>query len=426
MSGQPTVPPNDEKEIDLLLTWLKVVEQRKPVIAFVIGCMALFATWTLVVPPIYEAKTSLIVPVKSSRDVGLAGALGIVAPGASPTSMIEAVLKSETTLETVAGQVGLKKKKLRKMVKISRVRGFEVVWVKVEDKDKDRALRIAGAYVSSLEAQFEELNVPSKSEDATALKAALDERAAELAEADEALKQFDSEAVTDLAAAETFRSRLRIFEVDLQAIESGLEDARKKTEQKAGVASDQPTDLPPAVAWRDKVVDLQYRLDVAQLRYGDKHPQVVNLQAEVDQALATMESEIAAYLKSVREGNLDPTGVQLDGEQGTRIVGLESQRVALQAKVEAMNRIVEKIPEEQKMRQELTRDIGTLEEVVSRLTVQHEQARISETVDPNRWEVLDPPHQADRPVNKSYAKSLVLGLLLGLVLGVAYVVRRAS
>ncbi|MCH8977692.1 MAG: hypothetical protein IH945_00410 [Armatimonadetes bacterium] len=426
MSGQPTVPPNDEKEIDLLLTWLKVVEQRKPVIAFVIGCMALFATWTLVVPPIYEAKTSLIVPVKSSRDVGLAGALGIVAPGASPTSMIEAVLKSETTLETVAGQVGLKKKKLRKMVKISRVRGFEVVWVKVEDKDKDRALRIAGAYVSSLEAQFEELNVPSKSEDATALKAALDERAAELAEADEALKQFDSEAVTDLAAAETFRSRLRIFEVDLQAIESGLEDARKKTEQKAGVASDQPTDLPPAVAWRDKVVDLQYRLDVAQLRYGDKHPQVVNLQAEVDQALATMESEIAAYLKSVREGNLDPTGVQLDGEQGTRIVGLESQRVALQAKVEAMNRIVEKIPEEQKMRQELTRDIGTLEEVVSRLTVQHEQARISETVDPNRWEVLDPPHLADRPVNKSYAKSLVLGLLLGLVLGVAYVVRRAS
>ena len=139
-----------------------------------------------------------------------------------------------------------------------------------------------------------------------------------------------------------------------------------------------------------------------------------------------MESEIAAYLKSVQEGDLDPTRVQGDSEQGSRIIGLEAQRVAWQAKVEAMKIIVDKIPEEQKRRQGLERKINMLEEVVSGLTVQYEQARINETVDPNRWEVLDAPHLADKPVNKSYSKSLVLGLMLGLVLGSLYAVRQPA
>ncbi|MFA7327910.1 MAG: Wzz/FepE/Etk N-terminal domain-containing protein [Candidatus Ratteibacteria bacterium] len=282
----------DEQEISLLDYWRVLWKNRLLIIVlfFVVSAGALI--YSLRLPKLYKATTSILSPADSSKGAGLSsllGALGSQGPigltiTAQPSSseVFVAILKSRSAADKVIDRFNLQeiygtktKESARGTlagnteIKISKEK---MINVSVLDKDPNRAAEIANYYVETLDELNQTLSITTAGEKKRFLEKRLEETKEDLKKAEERLKNYQVNHKI-LAASETDQSAKTAGE-----LQGNLLAARVELEAKKRYATSQ-------------------------------NPEVINLQNQVTEmeraitSLPPLETELARLIRDLKIQN---------------------------------------------------------------------------------------------------------------------------
>jgi uncharacterized protein involved in exopolysaccharide biosynthesis len=192
------------------LDFLEVILKRKWMIfSFTLAAAVISIVYSLMLPNIYTAK-ALILPSREDKGLassmlaqfgGLAGVPGGALGGPTLLELYVTMLKSESIKDPIIDRFGLLKfykKKFRSdayavlaaKTAISFNKKDGVITINVSDKNPKWAAELANAYVQELDKMTIRLNVTGEGKNRFFLERRLGEAKADLARAEEALKDF--------------------------------------------------------------------------------------------------------------------------------------------------------------------------------------------------------------------------------------------
>ncbi|MEP0767106.1 MAG: hypothetical protein HRF45_11265 [Fimbriimonadia bacterium] len=400
------------------------------ILAVLVGALTLLVTYLL--PPVWKAKATVMLPLRSPSPLVMTpgmvdtSAVGNVLGGPSPLRMLAAMLESETVLQEVTKATGLTRKKLLDIRDVDDRETGNTITISIRHGDRELALKAVRAHLEALRKLTVQLNVPPVTSDAGTLQQALDEKSRELAEAEERLEKFQSSVATAPIVATpnqaggtavvlpaAWLNQLTDAQVELKRMNAVIDGHLQRIEKQSGKAVEFPTDIAAAKPWRDRLIGLEYELRMALVSSAPDSPHIKRIQEQIGITRAELGAQVTKYLQALRDDLLDPA-TDLKGEG---LADSVASRVGLEARIEALRRLVDLAPKEAKEYQRLLRDVTTLGAIVQQLRTNLEIVRLQVERDPILWQVMDEPGIYDRPVNKRYVFYPALGALGGALLG---------
>lgn len=253
---------NRQDPISLLEYFLVIAKYSRMILMVTLCAAVISTTYSLALHNVYTAKV-MIVP--GDDDKGMMGAmlaqigsLAAVTGGigtATKTDLYVTMLKSETIMDPIIDRFNLMSvyhaklraqaySKINKSVTISAGKMDGVLSISVDAKDPKLAAAIANAYVEELGKVAAGLDMAGASKTRAFLEGRLTNAKADLAQAEDALKEFQSKnkaiSVTDQAKASIeglaqLRGQLAIQEVELNTLRRQFTDTSQ--EVKTAVAT---------------------------------------------------------------------------------------------------------------------------------------------------------------------------------------------
>ena len=180
-----------------------------------------------------------------------------------------------------------------------------------------------------------------------------------------------------------------------------------------------------------RIQETQAKLDDMLLRFTDKHPDVIALQATLTELKQRRENELAA-LRRGDAGAAVATGassnpvyqsIQLQLNQtDVEIAGLRGELADHQAKVAELHKVVDTMPQVEAEFARLNRDYTVEKAQYNALVDRLQKARLggeAEATGSVRFEIIDPPTADFKPVSPKRSPLLVTVLVLALGAGAA-------
>lgn len=402
-----------------------IIWSRRRIAFGVIGLsVAAGIAYTLFAPAIWEAKATIVFPVRTPSLLGASSfdqtsLAATLTGGPTPLKVFGGMLQSQHALEFVAKGSGLSKREVKDMRSIQDQAMESSLTVTARDKDPERAKKVVQLHLDALQQINKDLAKPLSADDADLLKSKVDEQRAKVAAAEQRLLRFQNSAVTApslsmggggkegtiLPASAKWAEALRQLELESKRVNSSIQEIESRSHAIAKNGGNLPAAIPPVQKWREKLTDMQYELQVQQLTLAPDAPEVVKLQKAIDVTRRQMRSEIDKYAAASSEGTVD------------KLPDLVTQKVVLDAQLEAVGKLAKLAPGEAIQLSRLTREVSTEGSILQQLQAQYELASIQADRDPNRWEVLDEPEVDEKPVNKSFSRNGILSLILGVTFG---------
>lgn len=417
---QTSAPAQSDPEFQAIVD--KLLRQKKLILTAALAGLIGAGLYTFFVRPVYEARTTIVLPASSdasSGALGLAASVGLLPSGSgasSSLSMFTAILNSERLLNRLVESSGIEKKDLRKARSVTMDDRSNLIMVKFKDKDSDQALALCAQALAALGEFNEELSLPTKSKRADLLEDKIDEHTVRLRDLELQFQKFAKESKsvpTTLSNGEgdsdsnlfTQRQQLAQLRSELSKLERAEQAAASSVESLRNAQGDIPTDIPQLQEKYDELRELERNLASARATYTEEAPNVKELDAKVETLRGQLRREAVQYSTSFEQG---------------LVRDINEVRVAssvIRDQIRELEIQVDVAPQEATQFERIRRELRFLEAILLELTVQYEQATMEAASDPNRWEVLDQPELADKPVNKRFGLSLSVGLLGGLFAG---------
>jgi tyrosine-protein kinase Etk/Wzc len=239
-------------EVNLLEYWLIIWKRRWIIGGLCVGAVIVTLLLSLRMPPVYESAATILPPAEGKDGGGLAaalaatgaaGALGGFIPGipANNADLFVALLKSRIMADEILKRFDLlnryhaklmtdARKALEGRTKIT-VAKEKVIKVTVEDEDPKLAADIANFYVGNLDSLNHTLNISKASQNRAFIEKRLVETKVELAKAEDALKEFqtqkkavslEAQGKAAIEAAAMIQGQISATEVQLKVTESYL------------------------------------------------------------------------------------------------------------------------------------------------------------------------------------------------------------
>jgi uncharacterized protein involved in exopolysaccharide biosynthesis len=168
------------------------------------------------------------------------------------------------------------------------------------------------------------------------------------------------------------------------------------------------------------LADLEVRLSSAKEKYTDRHPEIVSLQAEIEDVKAKLTEEVERVV-GTETRTLNTIYQQLYGT----LINLEVEANALKAREEALLSIIAEreaelstLPAQELELARLMREAKVLEELFILLRTRREEARISEAMQTADVQVIDAAMLPEQPVKPRVKLNIAIGGVLGVFLGV--------
>ena len=153
-----------EDEINLLDIFIVLLKHKKLIISITGIAAILSIIISLILPPVYEAKTSIMPPLGISRSSSMsaaAAALGLGAIAKNPSDVYVDLLKSNFVVDNIIKEFNLTKLYKAKNIDIARKDVLKhldakadlktgIITIGYKDKDPKRAAQIANAFVDQL------------------------------------------------------------------------------------------------------------------------------------------------------------------------------------------------------------------------------------------------------------------------------------
>lgn len=239
-------PVYEDDKIDILDYLLVIAKRKGLIIKTTLFFAIVTAIISLILPPIYRAETRILPPQKSSSSIamemasklagvpGAAALLGVESPG----ELYAGMLKSNTILDRMIDRFNLMelyeteyrsdaRKRLLGSLDVSIDRKSGIITVAVEDKDPERAARMANAFVEELKRLTQSLAITEASRRRIFFEQQLKETREKLIRAEEDFRKFqertgalkvDAQAQTVLETIAELKAQIAAKEVEINVM----------------------------------------------------------------------------------------------------------------------------------------------------------------------------------------------------------------
>ncbi len=407
--------------------------ERRGVVAAVLSvALAAGIAYTLFAPAVWEAKATVIFPVRQPSALGLASgdasALTSALGGPTPVRVYAGILESARTIDFVAKDTGLSRLDVRQMSKVLDQAMENTITVSASSRNPDLAKKVVALHLQAMDLINQDLNLPQAQNDVEVINEQIVDEKKTIDENEAALLKFQSTAVTApnvtptgtgkdstlVASPSRWVSAQRELELQYARVESEIGQIQAWSTKIAEDGKTLPTPFSGAEKWRTALIDLEYELRIKELSYAQTSPEVKKLREQITITRTQMEAELANQVRATQEGLVDQSSIG-----GQRLPGLIAEKVALDAQIQAVRRLADLAPAESVELSRLLRDIATHTTILNQLQGQLQLATIQKTRDPNKWEILDEPYVEDKPLNKSFFRNCAMSLFLGSVVAMA-------
>ncbi len=413
------IQPQDQE----LQSVFSIVWQRRK-LAFTVAGLTIAAgiAYTLFAPSIWEAKATIVFPVRTPSILGAgtfeqSGLAATLSGGPTQLKIFGGMLESDRALGYISDMTNLSRRDVKEMRSLQDQANQNSISISARSKDAALAKKVVALHIEALTKINNSVNKPLVSNDADVLKKQLDEQRIRLRNSENVLLAFQESAQTApsigtsgggkdssiIANTGRWNEMLRSLELQFVTLDSSIKDAQSRLNQVSGTVKDLPATLPPVEKWRGKLTELEYELKVKGITLAPEAPELVKLRTTIELTKNELKSELSKYTLAANSGMINS--------------GVLTQRVALESQISAVKRLAKLAPSEAIKLSQLTRDVTTQSAIVQQLETQYQLADLQADRDPNRWEILDEPRVDEKAVNKSFSKNGILSLFAGCALG---------
>ncbi|AIF53706.1 GumC family protein [Pelosinus sp. UFO1] len=426
----------EETTIDLKDIIKTIKKRRGMIIKVFLGMVTLAVIISFLIPPTYEAETNLRIKQPKGLANSLLGDLPMGNMGATKQLMstYAEILKSRTVVQAVIDKVFADEKdeekipnydQMLKRITTQPVKDTEILKIKVTGRSPDEAELLANTLVDTFN---ERMTYLVRSEQTTIrefIGERLKESKKELEQSEAVLEKYKREQKIVAPEAETKAMVDKYADIDKLAAENTV--AMAAAQAKLGASQQQLNKEKPGFV-ADSPLIQQYKLNLAELevklvslssRYTEKHPEVIATRAAITETNGRLSSEIsrviskdAASMNPIHQGLLQ---IQIESE--AEIAARSAQSQAIKGIINSSEQELSKLPGKELGLAKVMRDAAVNQEIYIMLAKRHEEARISEVMEPTDVQVIDKADSPEKPISPKKTLNVIIAAILGLFIG---------
>jgi polysaccharide chain length determinant protein (PEP-CTERM system associated) len=423
----------EETTIDLKEI-IKTIKKRRILIRNVFAVMVIAAVVvSFLIPPTYEAETTLRVKQPKGLADSLLADLPIGSSGDTKQLMntYAEIIKSRTVVEAVIVKTQADKEEvpaygeMLKCITTLPVKDSELLKIKVTAKSAEEAQLVANTLVDTFTERMTLLVRSEHSEVRKFIGERMVESKKELEKAENRLQKYKTDENIAAPTEETKAIVERLSSISklsaentvaLAAAQAKVSSVNKElAEEKPGFVADSPL----IQQYKGKLADLEVQLVTLSQNFTEKHPQVMSTRAAIIETKAKLNMESARVLNA-EAPSMNP--IHLGLLQGK--IGAEADIAAASAQKEAIGKIVadsekelNKLPAKEQGLARVMRDATVAQEIYVMLAKRHEEARISEVMQPTDVQVIDVAAIPVKPISPKKTFNVIIAAALGLFIG---------
>jgi succinoglycan biosynthesis transport protein ExoP len=423
----------EETTIDLK-DIIKTIKKRRILIRNVFAVMVIVTVVvSFLIPPTYEAETTLRV----KQPKGLADSLLADLPIGSSNDTKQLmntyaeILKSRTVVETVINKTQADKEEvpdyeeMLKRITTLPVKDSELLKIKVTAKSAEEAQLVANTLVDTFTERMTLLVRSEQSEVRKFIGERMVESKKELEKAENLLQKYKTDENIAAPTEETKAIVERLSSISKLSAENtvALASAQAKVSSvNKELAQEKPgfvADSPLIQQYKGKLADLEVQLVTLSQNFTEKHPQVMSTRAAIIETKAKLNIEAARVLNA-EAPSMNP--IHLGLLQGK--IQEEADIAAASAQKEAIDKIIadnekelNKLPVKEQGLVRVMRDVTVAQEIYVMLAKRHEEARISEVMQPTDVQVIDVAAIPVKPISPKKVLNAIIAAVLGLFIG---------
>ncbi len=357
-------------------------------------------------PSQYRATAVIVTPVVPGAD-----APPTFQGQASPLTVLQGVGESLPVMQAVSKGSGISTQDLRGLLDYREDAEFGQLVIVATTRKKEQSKKVVELALNELRTLSGKLSLSLGDQQTGLLRETLDREEKELAALEEEFRKVQEqfETVPDTASPLVnfnYVRRLKQIDIELGAVRKKIESAEGYIKRVTSAAPNMPTGDPARETYRNRVVQLEYDLQVALTKYGDKAPEVEALRREIGTARRLFVDEMKRR-QAAADANLDP-----------ELANLMAEEAALQWTRETLITLSKKAPEEALKFSRMLRQIKAQQTTADTVREQYEQAKLKSEFYRLVWTVLQEPTVEQTPSNKRYSLIAVLAFSIGLILSV--------
>jgi len=410
-------------------------------------------------PDQYTSTAKVYVDTRSVLQPLLKG-LAIQSNPGQEVKMMARTLLSRTNVETIARESDLD-------ITTNSEREFEDLVTQLSSSivlrsaGRDNIYNISFANANAITAQrvvqetldlFVEGSLGNNRRDTDTAGRFLEEQIAEyesrLSEAEQRLAQFKRQYNNILPLSGTYYSSLQSLNAELELTRLNIKQTKqqvdslrsqiKKTSATDSFAVSNQENSGLKTRYDDRIRKLEEELDRLQLRFTEKHPDVVEANLLLSSLEKSRQREIDAFLSSVDEEDQLPLNdltqeIRLEmSKLQSEVASLEVKETDLQNKIAELESKVDLIPQIEAESSALNRDYGITKKKYEELLSRREAAGLSRRAEVSaeelQFRIIEPPLAASSPSgpNRLILYTAVLLAGFGSGVGVAFLVSQLS
>ena len=389
---------------------------------------------SFLIPKVYEAETTL----RIKQPKGLANSLlsevsmGNTMATQQLMSTYAEIIKSRLVISEVIRQSNLKEEEMVKYeamlqrITIQPVKDTEILKIRVQGSSPGEARFFANKLV---EVFLEQLTQLARSEQ-TSVRSFIGERLGEskieLSQAEVRLEEYKQTQKIVAPQEETKALVGRLSEINRLAAENQVEIASAQarligiktqlSQEKASYIATSPL----IEQYRGKLADLEVNLVGLSHKYTANHPEVIAFRAEIQETKMKLNQEINRVIntEAPSQNQLHQTLLQQKMQTEIEISAALAQRSEIEKIVNQGEVEILKLPTQEQELARLMRDTAVAQEIYVMLAKRHEEARISEVMQPTDVQVIDRAIAPEKAIKPKKAMNVMIAAFLGVFVGV--------
>ena len=424
-------------------------EQKKEVMAIIVGCTIVAAGISFVLPKEYES-TTLVQTRSAGKDVGgvaaMASMMGVNVSGgssaASPTNYIE-LMKSRRVLEPIIDSIEWKDEKnkpdadgfAKKYLDIKNTKQTNLITITAKGKNPEEAQMISqgvadnflnlqtdmNQQTQSILVRFLEERIETAKKDAeeSRLKFAQYQQEHKIYSPDEQAKDAVSKMNAFDEALRDMIVQQKAGQAKLAAIAAKLGDIRSSS-QNYNI-----NDSEIVMGLRNQIVSAQIELLNLRESYTEEHPSVISAKEKINKLNKSLIDEVNAMVAS-KYTTLNPTQAALIKEQANAEVSVAVARAseeAVQVRKAEKEKELDNFPKDVLEYLNLQRESDIKQQIYINLVKQAEDNKLKEAMESMDIQIVDVANLPDENKPAAPKKKIItlVGGVMGIFISICYI-----
>jgi polysaccharide biosynthesis transport protein len=426
----------DDTTLDLKDIIRTIKKQYRIILKIFAGFVIATLVISFLIPPTYEGETTLRIKQPKGLANSLLGDLPMGGAGNTKQLMFTymEIMQSRTVVQQVIDRTQNSQEEvptyedMLKRITAQPVKDTEILKVKVTAKSPEEAQTVANVLVETFIERMTSLVREEQSTVRQFIGKRLEESQRDLEKAETQLKQYkqnekivapseETKAIIEQMSTITkMEAENEVALISAQAMLSSVD--RQLATQKPGFIADSPLIQQYKGDLAEKEVQLVGLLE----KYTDKHPHVIAKKAAIEETKSKLDLEINrivnAEAPSANPVHQALVQNKLQSEAGIAIE--TAKKNAIEQMMAKSEKLLIQFPTKEQGLARVIRDRNVALEIYVMLAKRHEEARISEAMQPTEVQIIDVAIPPEEPIKPRKILNVVIAAILGLIAGIAW------